>query len=179
MYFRVLVTAILILCITSPLLMAQEKQDPFDLSATEEKIKELGLPTVAKVEALEKKAKVLYNSKKWQEAALALEEYAKKTNWLSNLIEAGLEPYYSADYDDKKEYPYSKLTALVPFEKKVNDYRRKRNRAMVMQAECLINLGQNDKAVSLLVRALDLIDINDEVWWNRARRQLYSIIGIE
>ncbi len=59
------------------------------------------------------------------------------------------------------------------------DYRRKRNIAMVMQADRLVALGEKNKAVSLLVKALDLIDINNEEWWNKARKQLYSLIEMK
>lgn len=179
MFVRKFLVTVMIFCISVPFALTQEKKDPFDLSATDKNLAELGVPTVPEVEALEQQAKTFYSNENWEKAASALEEYAKKANWLSNIIAAGIEPYYGADYDDRKEYPYSKLKPLIPFETKANDYKKKRNRAMVMQAECLINLGQKDKAVSLLIKALDLINIKNEEWWNRARKQLYLLIEID
>ena len=70
------------------------KKDPFDLSVTARQVKELGVPTAAEVAALEAKANELYASEQWKEAAVALDQFARKANWLANLIVAGLEPYY-------------------------------------------------------------------------------------
>lgn len=153
--------------------------DPFDLSSTQKQVDELGVPTVSEVNSLESKAKELYSSGNYSAALPVLEEYAKKANWLANLISAGLEPYYGASYDDRKDFPYSKASKLIPIEATANDYRKKRNRAMVMQAECLIKTGKKEKAVSLLVRALDLIDIENEEWWDKAKMHLYEIIEMK
>jgi len=179
MLIKKFITVAIILLVMSQIAMAKEKKDPFDLSATDKKIEELGVPTASEVRALEEKAKEFYAKMDWKNAVSALEEYAKKANWLSNLISAGMKPFYNADYDKRKKFPYSKLQLLIPLEKEANDYRQKRNRAIVMQAECLVKLGEKGKAVSLLVRALDLIDIKDDEWWNRARKQLYKLIELE
>jgi len=162
-------------------LIAQETKpsDPFDLTATETKMKELGIPTVSLVDEFEQNAKDLFTAGKWREAATALHEYAKQANWLANLISAGLEPYYNASYDDRKFLSYSQLNSLGSFEEKANEYKRKRNRAMVMQVECMVKLGDKEKAVALLVKALDLINVKNDLWWTRARKQFYSLIGLK
>ena len=166
-------------CSYTPAQTAPSVDDPFDLSATDAKVQELGVPTVQSVDQLERRATELYTSEKWNEAESALDEYAKQANWLSNLIAGGLQPYYDASYDDRESFPHARLLKLIPLESLGNQYKEKRNRAMVMRAECFVNLGQTEKAVSLLVGALDLIDIEDEKWWTRATDQLYSIIGVQ
>jgi len=155
------------------------KKDPFDLSATSKQVKDLGIPTVSEVAALESKANDLYAAGEWKEAAAAFDQFARKANWLANLIVAGLQPYYDASYDARKNIGYAKLQPLIPIESKANLYKEKRNHAMVMRAECLAKLGDNPQAISVLVGALDLIDIDDAVWWERGRKQLYALIGVE
>jgi len=154
---------------------AKEIKDPFDTSATDKKIKELGVPTISSVDAMEKKAKDLFLSGNCKSAVTALDKYAKTANHLANIISAGLDPYYGADYDDRKYF--SGVKQLAVFEQKSNDYKAKRNRARVMQGECLAKLGKKNESVSVLIGALDLIDIDDREWWERARKALYEQIG--
>ena len=157
--------------------VAQEKKDPFDLSATEKLTKELGVPTVDEVDKLETKARELYAANNYALAIPALEEYARKANWLSNLIAAELEPYYSASYDSKKSFPPPVRDSLAPIEERANSYKKKRNAAMVLQAECLIKTGNKEKAASVLVRALDIITLGDPVW-PQARALMHSLVGL-
>ena len=151
---------------------APSVDDPFDLSATDAKVEELGIPTTQTVSQLEKRATELFTSESWADAESALDEYARQANWLANLIAAGLEPYYNSSarrgFDPR----------VAVFEDLANEYRAQRDRAIVMRAECFSNLAQTEKAASLLVGALDLINIDNEELWIRARDQLYSIIGV-
>ena len=169
-----------VLLLVSSSLFAEEKQevlqvDPFDLSKNAKKIQELGIPTTSKVQALERKASDLYLAKNWKAAAEANAAFAKAANWLSNIISAGLQPYYGASFDDRKSFSRD-LTRLVKLEQAANDLRRKRNRAMVIQAECVINAGDRETGFGLLLRALDLVDINDTEYWEKARAMLYSMV---
>lgn len=175
------VIALLLLAVIST--HAQEKQDkkadPFDLSATEKLTKELGVPTVQEIATLEAKAKELFDANNCAAAIPALEEYARKSNWLANLVVAGIQPFYNASYDDRKKMGYSGITqTLAPFEQKANQYKTKRNRAMVMQGECYAKTGNKAKAASLFVAALNLLDTDDTDWWQRARNDLYLLIGV-
>lgn len=156
----------------------KEKKDPFDISETTKLAKELGVSTVSEVSMLEGRAKQLFETGDCKAAIEALDQFARKANWLANLIAAGIQPYYGASYDDRKNFSHSKLQALVPIENKANEYKEKRNRAMVMRAECLVKLGQKQEAVALLVGALNLISINDDEWWTRAKNQLFSLIEV-
>jgi tetratricopeptide (TPR) repeat protein len=174
---KTIVLAVFLITVT---LQGEENKisDPFDLSASSSKVKELGVITQPQVDALERKANELFNNGKYKEAIPALEEFAKKANWLANLIAASLKPYYGASYDDKKSYPYSELEPLIPLESLANSYKKKRNIAFVMQAECLIKIGDNESAVPLLLKALDLIDIDNDLWWKKARNSLTRIIEV-
>lgn len=169
---------ILIVCLIGAA-SAYSQEDPFDLSAEKKQIAELGVPTISEVKTLEEKAKSLFQSGNYTEAVPALETYARKANWLANLIAAGLKPFYDASYDDRKEFPRSKINILANYESLSNSYKAKRNRAMVMQAECLIKQGNREDATALLVRALDLIGIDQEEWWIRARKSLYDIVQVK
>ena len=120
----------------------------------------------------------LYLNKDWENAAEALHLYAMNANLLANLIKSGLDPYYGASYDDRKEFPYSKLKPLVKYETNTNAYIRSRNEAFVMEADCYLNMGDLKKAAALYRKALDHINIDNEILWDRARIGLYSIIGV-
>jgi len=153
--------------------------DPFDLTNLESKVEELGIVNKAEVDALEIQARNLFNANDCQAAIPVLAEYARKSNWLANMIAASLDPYYGASYDDRKDYPYSKLSKLVPLETMANEYKAKRNIARAMEAECHMRTGNNEKAIPLLLNTLDLLAIDNETWWKRTRENLLSIIGVE
>ena len=156
----------------------QATTDPTDVSAILSELDDIGLPTVEAIELLKKEAYAHYENKNWELAIEAFSKLAKNANWLANLIRSGLEPYYGASYDERKEYPYSKLRPLVPIETISNGYIRLRNDAMVKEGLCYANLSENSKAVSLLYKALDLIDIENEELWTEAREALFKIIGV-
>lgn len=171
----------LVLLLFSSVSFAQESKiaDPFDLSASTSKVSELGVVTMPEVDALEIKAKELFNAGEYKSAIPILIEYSKKANWLANLISATLDPYYRASYDDRKSYSYAKLKPLIPLESLANDYKKKRNIAIAMQGECLLKIGDEKGAVPVLLKALDLIEIDNDVWWERTRNNLLKIIKVE
>ncbi len=161
-----LIASLFVLGLTySAAAQTKPSDDPFDTSAAQKKIAELGVPTTASVADLEKQAGDLFTQRDCGKAIPALERFARQANWLANLVAAGVQPFYSASYDSRKNFGTG-VSELVPYERMANEYKSKRDRAMVMQAECVISLGQKDRAVSLLVRSLDLISIDD-----RARRE--------
>ena len=156
----------------------KSKQTPFDLSADDKINKDIGITTKEEVDQLGTKAFAIYDAGKYQEAIPALEEYAKKSNWLANLIAKGVQPYYNASYDARKRINPADLEPLVAFEKKANGYKRNRNHAWVMQADCYYKMGDKLRAAELATRALNLIEVEDIEWWAKARNILYSVIGI-
>lgn len=169
-------------CMLSLFANAEEAKitsDPFDLSASASKIKELGIVTKSEVDKLELRAQELFKAENCKEAVDTIAEYARKANWLANMISANLDPYYTASYDNRKKYDFSKLKPLIPLESMANDYKRKRDRAFVMQGECYLKMGDKEKALPLLLKALDLINLEDDEWWKRARNSLLTIIEVK
>ena len=149
------------------------------LSTTEftEQITALGIPTVESVKKLEAEASAAYTNKDWQNAAEKFESLAKQANFLANIIAQGLEPYYSADYDDRKAFPSSSIRRIVPDETFANSFKNSRNIAFLRQGICFYNLQKYDEALPLIMKALDFISIEDTTLWNEARLYLYQIIG--
>ena len=176
---KTFLVALLSLTLTASYAEDAAETDPFDLSSLESKVEELGIFTKADVDAIEVEARALFNADDCQAAIPVLADYSQKSNWLANMIAASLDPYYGASYDERKDYPHSKLSALVPLETMANEYKTKRNIARAMEAECHMKLGDNDKAIPILLKTLDLLDISNEVWWQRTRKNLLSIIGVE
>jgi tetratricopeptide (TPR) repeat protein len=153
--------------------------EPFDLSKYEEEIKESGIPTPGEVETLKEKANKLFNDGNYQEAEKAFEKWAKSANWLANIVTSGLEPFYGASYDDRDNFAYSKVSKISSYESLANDLKRQRNKAMVLRAESLAQLNNNEKAVQLYIKSLELININNWDLWIRAANGLYEIVNVE
>ena len=151
----------------------------FDLTAEQQKIEELGIPTTSSVEALKKNADDLWAAEDYKNAADAYAVYAKQVNWLANIISAGLEPFYGASYDNMKNW-YPKVlnyTSLSNAESKANEYKGERNRAMLYEGLCYYNLNEYETALPLIIKALDLIEIKDEENWKLGMETLYSMVG--
>ena len=157
-----------------------EADSEFDFSEEQKKVEDLGIPTVNSVAELKAKADELWQSKNYEEAAPAYAAYAKQANWLANIISGGLEPYYGASYDDRKDWSPKelKLKDLIRAESTSNDYKSERNRAMLYEGLCYYNLGDYEQALPLLIKALDLIEIEDETNWKLGMDALYSIVGL-
>lgn len=156
---------------------AKIENDPLDLSRELEKIAEYGVPTVQLVEQMKVKADNLYQSQSWSDAIVAYEEYAKKANWLANILSQCVEPYYSASYDDKKNISYLVLKKYIPYETASNNYKRLRNMAYVRIGLCYKHLGNNDKAVAYLYKGLDLVSMDAQNDWSEAVAALSEIVG--
>ncbi len=150
--------------------------DPFDLTGAREKLGKLGIPTQSSVAELESKAKALVAANDCRNAVPALETFARQANTLANLISAGLQPFYGASYDHRRK---TNVGPLVKYESLSNDYKAKRNRAIVLQAECTAKLGQRDQAATLFIHALNLLSVDDTEWWARARTGLYEFIDVK
>lgn len=155
----------------------KQQADPLDISVELSKIDELGVPTLSLVDEMKAKADNLFENQQWAEAYTAYDEYAKKANWLANIIAQFLEPYYSASYDDRKNVGFKRLSQLTPYERKANEYKRERNIAYVKMGLCKKNLGDTKTAAAVLLRALDLIDISQTDDWDKATEALSEIIG--
>lgn len=157
----------------------KKDSDPLDLSRELEKIAEYGVPTVEIVGEIKAKADNLFDAQSWADAITAYEEYAKKANWLANLLSQCVEPYYSASYDDKKNISYTTLKKYIPYERAANNYKKLRNQAYVRIGLCYKSLGNIDKAVAYLYKGLDLVDIKSTTDWSLAVEALSEIVGYE
>lgn len=156
---------------------AKMENDPLDLSRELEKIAEYGVPTVQLVEQMKIKADNLYQAQSWSDAIVAYEEYAKKANWLANILSQCVEPYYSASYDDKKNIPFVFIKKYIPYETASNNYKNSRNQAYVRIGLCYKHLGNNDKAVAYLYKGLDLVNLDAQNDWIEAVTALSEIVG--
>src|SRR5262249_33236771 len=112
------------------------ESDPFDVSDQINATAQVGFATIQSISELEQAARTAYQQNKSQDTADVLEKFGKHANWISNVLAAGLKPFYDASSDDREDFDPAKLNRLIQLEKVVNEYRAKRNRAMVMQAEC-------------------------------------------
>lgn len=150
--------------------------DPFDVSIQKEQIAKYGIPTLKTVEEMKTKADALYDAESWEQAAAAYEIYAKHVNWLSNLLAQCVEPYYSASYDDRKATTYSALKPFIPFENKANQCKMNRNEAYVKIGLCYKNLGDFKNAVTYLHKGLDLLSVDDLLYWTLAKDAMAEIL---
>ena len=150
--------------------------DPLDISIQKEQIKKYGVPTIKTVEEMKSKADALYDSKSWEQAAVAYEIYAQHANWLANLLSQCVEPYYSASYDDKKNTGYTKLKPFIPFENKANECKKNRNEAYVKIGLCYKNVGDVKNAVTYLHKGLDLLNVDNIIYWTLAKDAMAEIL---
>lgn len=170
----------LTLCLSSSLAQQTDAlANPTDISGYADLIKQGQLPTPKTVEAAKTRATALFDAKNCSEAMPALDNWATQANWLANLLKAGLEPYYNAASSDRKTVSGAFLSELAAFEGKSNLYKRERNLANVMKAECMVLNNQKVEAAALLARTLDYIDIEDRTLWDRARKDLFALIEIQ
>jgi tetratricopeptide (TPR) repeat protein len=150
-----------------------------DLSTTEftDLVEEFGIPTLASVDNLKTSADQAYSLSSWADAAELYENHSEMANYLANIISQGLEPYYSASYDDKKGFSYSSIRQIAPDEIKSNVLKKDRNISFLRMGICYYKLGDFDKSLPFLMKALDLIDLENIDSWNEARKYLYDMIG--
>lgn len=150
-----------------------------DMTKIQAEIDEYGMPTISSVDEMLVNADKLYDTQNWQDAADAYSLFAKNANWLANLISNGLEPYYSATYDEKKSVSNSVITPLTKYESLSNYYKVQRNKAILRQGICFFNLNDNKASLPYILKALDLIGVEDLDQWKEARDILYAIIKFE
>lgn len=174
---RVLIV-MMILCMMFACAMAE---DEMDISSQQQKVEELGIPTLNSVEKMKQNADALWNVGNYPEAAVAYNNYASNANWIANIISAGLEPFYHADYDARKSWNFyhkeMTMDALAPYEQIANRYKSERNRAMVLEGLCYYNMGEYTRAMPLLLKVLDILEETQETEWKLAMKALYSMVG--
>lgn len=106
-----------------------------------------------------------------------------QSNATSNVIRAGLEPFYNSSRDDREAFARNRadLAPLIENETKVNDMIRLRNEAWVRQGICLLELGNTSEGISILNQALDRLSVDqkERAVWLEARGAMWGLVGIE
>jgi len=149
------------------------------IRSTTEQVKRLGVPFPNEVDSLRERAYGLYKADSCSTAVPALQTHAEKANWLANVISQGLEPYYNASYDEQESMSVGRMTELAEFETSSNELKQQRNRSYVLVAECEREMGNPNLAMVYYMSALDLISIDNEDLWDRAKSGLYETVGVE
>lgn len=153
--------------------------DPLDPTPYLIQIERDGVPTPTVVQKLKEIAVALFEAGNFKDAIPALDAHRKSANWLSNLIAAGIEPFYSASVSDRRNIPGSVLDTLVPFETLSNNYKLDRDHSSVMLAEAYAKVGDKSRAIATYLAVLDIISVKDRVWWDRARLGLYALLEVK
>lgn len=167
--------ALCVLLVASPPVLHAQETDPFDLE--NKGINDGAVSTVNALATIEEQARALFGDGACTgEVVAVLDDFARKANAMGNVISAGLEPFYDASLDDRRSFRGTR--ELIPFETLANQYKRKRNIAMVMRAECIAKSGDRETAISVYYRALQLLSIDNTEWWTRARNGLYALVGV-
>lgn len=181
----VLTLAITVLSLTSlPLVVyasdiSDDSSSVFDLSEAKRQIDEIGIPKSEIVDAMLTEANSLYSQGKYAEAAKAYALYSKNANWLANILAKTCRPYYSASYDDKKNFSPTKisLTKLIFLEMLANSYKSLRNEAMAKEGLCYYYLEDYSTSLPLLLKSLDVIEVSQEGIWLEVINAVLDIVG--
>jgi len=135
--------------------------------------------TLKELEVLEDKAKGLFDSGNCERAAEL--DFSGQANQMANIIRQGIEPYYSANRDDREIISRrSRFDQLVAAESVFNGILMKRNEFWALEARCFFERGDTDEALPRLFRALEYLDGREQArLWRETREMLWSIIGYE
>ncbi|MEL7169730.1 MAG: hypothetical protein AAGN64_10335 [Bacteroidota bacterium] len=148
--------------------LAQDEPDENDLSYY----------TTTTVEQLRTTAMAAYEAD-CASSLVDMENYASAANSLANIISVALDPYYDASSRARDRVGRRLLNQLVEYERTSNDYRRQRNEAHIMIAECQARNGMNDEAIASYAKALNNLSAEEAELWERARTGLFALIGVE
>ena len=136
--------------------------------------------TLGEFENQKNAARKLYLEDKCAEAIPALIEVQDNANRLANIISQGLKPFYTAPSEDTEWLSNTQITKLASAEDKANELKGVRNEYYVLEAECLLKIGQKAQAINKLFRVLDFINGGTEYkLWYRSRILLWETIGFE
>jgi hypothetical protein len=149
------------------------------IRSTSQQVERLDVPSPQQVDSLRDTAYNLYEADSCSTAVEALKTHAEKANWLANVISKGLEPFYDASYDEQKNVSMGRIRILGNFEDSANELKRERNESYIMIAECEREMGNQNLALIYYMSALDLIDVEDQSLWDRARTGLYETVGVD
>lgn len=144
-------------------------------------ITEEGKPivTLKELEVLEDQAKGFFDAGECEKAAEI--DFSGHANRIANIIRQGIEPYYSADRDDRETMSRrAGFDQLVTAERVSNGMLMKRNEFWALEAKCFFERGDTDEALPRLFRALEYLDGEGQARiWLETRQMLWSVIGYD
>jgi len=108
-----------------------------------------------------------------------LDAYAKLAASLTDVIHTGLRPMLRADGEQRQALQHmGQIAALRPYNDLADDYLQNVRVAKVMQAECYQKSGNVGEAIAKLTEVLETLPVGDLELWERARQDLYDVVGI-
>lgn len=173
-----LLTALCLAVTPVAVLAEEDTTDVLDNSAELAQVEENGIPTEELVNELKANADALYEEGKYEEAAVAYYDTARKSNFLANIMSQCGEPYYSSR-SDSKTLPDEIYDDLLVLENKSNSLKEIRNTCYVYQGLCCSKMGDDETALAVLLDALDLIENSQHELWTLAAEEVMSIIQYE
>lgn len=140
-------------------------------------------PTVSEITELEQQARSTLESEGCLAASSLLVSVSSGANVMANVLRQGLEPFYDADRDTREHITRNReaysFDELLEAERVSNQYIRLRNEFLVLEAECLAEVGERQAAIERLYEALNLIGATrvERDVWVRARELLWELVG--
>lgn len=166
----------LCLAVTPVAVIAEENNtDVLDNSAELAEVQSNGIPTEAIVNEMKANADALYAEGKYQEAADAYSEVAQKANYLANIMSQCLEPYYSSSSSSLPNGIEIKCN-LEALGKKANALKTIRNNCYVYEGVCYSKMGDDETALAILIKALDIVEYFQSDLWTIAAEEIMNII---
>ena len=158
-----------------------QTSDETDMSRYQVVEEGTGFPMFYELADQEDMARTTFESGDCDEALPLILKYSIGANKMANIIKQGVAPYYDASRDDKADIMRKNRTRfeqLVKAENTSNALIYKRNEFWVMEAECLLKIGDREAAINKLYRVLDKTSGSREGYiWDKARDLLWKTVG--
>lgn len=153
-----------------------QSEDPMDMAGSERAISDAGIVRMSDIDALKERTSQLLAEGDCAAVVPELVELSKQSNFLANVIRAGIEPFYDASLEDRRSFVIT--SALIDREREVSGLLETRNRAWVDEGLCHSEMGDDRTAIVRLTHALDYIGIDETETWTTARNAIWRIVGV-
>ena len=137
---------------------------------------ELTILNLSDIEELSIQTDSLIDNGRCEEALPSIIKIQESSNVASNILSRGLAPFSRASRDEQRLF-ITITEDMKQAERLAMDMRQTRNRYIVLEAECLIELGESFSALNRLYHALSLITYRERELWEHARALLWDNIG--
>lgn len=156
-----------------------QENDETALSHYEIFTDEIEIVPLSELETLEDRYTKLLDGEGCENALPLIVKFSESSNKTANITRQGNKPLYAASREKSERVSRNRslLNELIRAEDTFNDLIRRRNKAWVEEAKCLLELGEKQAAINRLYRALDYIDVTDSSLWSEARFLLWNEIG--